>query len=69
MKGDGCRKVMRQLLPDAAVIETTRRGKPLGYISKTDGRRHSLSDGLKRALREMIEAGETSVPVRVCPWW
>jgi hypothetical protein len=61
MKGDRCKRVIRRLLPDMGCVEVTARGKPLNYISKSTGRRMWLSNGLRKAMRELlVELGDAA---------
>lgn len=69
MKGDGCKKVMKRLLDDVVVVEVTKKGKPLGYISKKYGHRVHISGGLSRALRQIIdELGDGAPPLQTVKW-
>ena len=69
MKWDGCREVVKRLLPDIEVVEVSAKGKPLGYVSRKYKRRVALSDGLRGALRGLLlELGDSAPPVRVCKW-
>ena len=55
MKGDMCRKfVLEQIIPDMGSVETTKSGRIIAYFSKTHGGRVFLSDGLARALRQIL---------------